>query len=174
MEPRRLAASALVVCAGAMLAACVAETPAPDTAISPAVAAAAPASDWQWSDAPAGPTLTLHTASVAPAAGTRTASLALVCSGAVPSVRIAWDAPVAAPALSYRFDSQPGYDVSAQSPDPQSQLVSDPLVVSRFIDQAAGSRQLVVRAGAAQATFATTDDAGNLRRFRTVCPDGTN
>ncbi len=178
MGLRTFAASAIVACAGALLAGCVAQTPAPETANVQPVAFTPPATGWQWSDAPAGPTVTLTTTDVTPAApGTRTASLGLVCSGAVPSVLIAWDAPVA-PAgqssLTYRFDSQPPHDVNARSTDPQSQLVSDPLVVSRFIDEAASGRQLVVRAGATVATFTTADNAGNLRRFRTVCPDGTN
>ena len=43
------------------------------------------------------------------------------------------------------------------------EIVSDPLVVSRFIDEAADGRQLVVRAGATEATFSTPDDAGNPR-----------
>ena len=161
--------------AGAMLAGCVSEPPAPMTAISPVVAVAPPASNWQWSDAPAGPAVTLNTTDVAPASqGPRMASLALVCSDAMPTIRVAWDAAIAPSGLTYRFDGQPGHDVTAQSADPQSQIVNDPLVVSRFIDEAAVSRQLVLRTGTTQATFSTTDDAGNLRRFRTACPSGTN
>jgi hypothetical protein len=170
----RLAVFAPAICAGLMLAACVADSPAPDTAVLPVAAVATPASDWQWSDTPAGPAVTLETTDVAPASGPRMASLALTCSDATPSIAVSWDAPVAAAGLAYRFDGQPGHDVSAEVRDPQSEIVADPLVVSRFIDEAAVSRQLVVSAGATRATFATTDDAGNLRRFRTVCPSGTN
>ncbi len=170
----RLAGSALAICAGVMLAACVADSPAPDTTVLPVAAVATPSSDWQWSDVPAGPTVTLSTTDVAPAAGPRMASLALTCSDATPSIAVSWDAPVAAAGLTYRFDGQPGHDVSAEVQGPRSQIVADPLVVSRFIDEAAVGRQLVLRAGGTQATFATTDDAGNLRRFRTVCPGGTN
>lgn len=157
-----------------MLAACVADSPASDTAVLPVAAVATPASDWQWSDAPAGPTVTLSTTDVAPASGPRMASLALTCSDAIPAIAVSWDAPVAAAGLAYRFDGQSVHDVSAEVHDPQSQIVADPLTVSRFIDEAAIGRQLVLRAGGTQATFATTDDAGNLRRFRTVCPSGTN
>ena len=130
--------------------------------------------DWQWSDA--GPAVTLATTDVGPPAGNaRMASLALVCgSDAVPAIVVSWDAPVAASGLTYRFLGQPAHDVSAAARDPRSLAVNDPLAVSRFIDEAAASRQLVVRAGATEATFATADDAGNLRRFRTACPDGTN
>ncbi len=175
MALRTIVASAVAACAGVMLAACVAEPPA--TAISPAVAIAPPAAGWQWTDAPGGPTVTVHTSDVTPASPSvmRTASLGIVCSDAVPSVLIAWDAPVGpAAGLSYRFDGQPPHDVGARAADQQTEVVSDPLVVSRFIDEAAYSRQLIVRAGTTEATFATTDDAGNLKRFRTVCPDGTN
>ena len=170
----RLAASALAIYAGALLAACVADSPAPATAVMPVAAAVVPPADWQWTDAPAGPTVTLRTADVAPASQPRMASLALTCTNAVPAIAVAWDAPVAAAGLTYRFDGQPGHDVSAEVRDPQSEIVSDPLVVSRFIDEAAVGRQLVLRAGSTQATFAAADDAGNLRRFRTVCPSGTN
>jgi hypothetical protein len=168
-------ASALVACA--MLAGCVAQTPAPETTSVAPVAFTPPPVNWQWTDAPAGPTVTLHTTDVTPAAssGSRTASLGLVCSNSVPAILVAWDAPVADQAgLSYRFDGGPERDLAAQSADPQSELVSDPLVVSRFIDEAAASHRLVVRAGSTQATFATADDSGNLTRFRTTCPDGTN
>ncbi len=178
MELRRLAARTVAVCAGLMLGACVAQTPAPQTTSVESVAFAPPAANWQWSDAPAGPTVTLSTTDVTPAAGaTRMASLALVCSDALPAIVVSWDAPVARPGqagLSYRFGGQPAHDVAAEARDPGSTVVSDPIVVSRFIDEAAVSQQLVVRAGATEATFTTTDDAGNLRRFRTACPDGTN
>jgi hypothetical protein len=162
-----------------MLAGCVAQTPAPPTTAVAPVAFTPPPANWQWTDAPVGPTITLHTTDVTPTAssGTRTASLGLVCSNAVPTILVAWDAPVASAgtaALSYRFDGGPERDLAARSADPRSEIVSDPLVVSRFIDEAAASRQLVVRAGSNQATFATGDDSGNLTRFRTACPDGTN
>ena len=170
----RLAASALVVCSGAVLAACVADAPVQQTAVLPVVAAAVPASGWQWSDAPAGPVVTLGTADVAPAAGPRMASLALACSDAIPAITVSWDAPVATTGLTYRFDGQPGHDVDADAPDPRSQIVSDPLIVSRFIDEAAVSQRLVLRAGTAEATFSAIDPDGNLRRFRTACPSGTN
>ena len=160
-----------------MLAGCVAETPAPQAAAVAPVAFTPPPANWQWTDAPVGPTVTLHTTDVTPAqsSGSRTASLGLVCSDSVPTILVAWDAPVAGGnALTYHFDGQPGRDLAAQPADPRSEVVSDPLVVSRFIDEAAASHQLVVRAGSSQATFATTDDSGNLKRFRTACPDGTN
>ena len=178
MGLRTIAASAIVACAGVMLAGCVSQAPAPTTEISPAVAFTPPATGWQWSDAPAGPTVTLTTTDVTPPApALRTASLDIVCSDAVPSVLVSWDGPVA-PAgqssLTYRFDSQPAHDVGARAADRQTEIVSDPLVVSRFIDEAAYGRQLVVRSGATVATFSTPDDAGNLKRFRTACPDGTN
>ncbi len=165
----------LALCAGVTLAGCVAESPAPTTEISPAIATPlAPAANWQWSDA--GPAVYLNAADLA-ATGNPTASLSLVCDAAVPSILITWDAPVASAGLNgltYRFDGQTARDVSASTAGPKIQVVSDPLAVARFIDEAAASRQLVVSAGATQATFATADDAGNLRRFRTACPDGTN
>jgi hypothetical protein len=174
MELRRIGASALAACAGVMLAGCVAQTPAPETTgVGPISFAPPAAANWQWTDAPAGPTVTVHAVSVMPASS-GTASLALTCSGALPSVVVAWDMPVAAAGLSYRFDGEPESQVKAQSADPRSEIVNDPLIVARFIDEAAASQQLVVRAGAVEATFLTTDDAGNLRRFRTACPDGTN
>jgi hypothetical protein len=109
-----------------------------------------------------------------PASRPRMASLVLACSDATPSILVTWDAPVAGAGLNYRFDGQPAHDVSARVPDPQSEIVGDALVVSRFIDEAAVSRQLVLRTGGTRATFSTTDAAGNLRRFRTACPSGTN
>ncbi len=176
----RLAGPALAACAGLMLGACVADAPASETSIAPAVAPIPPpVTGWQWTDAAAGPTVTVTTTDVTPGAapGMRTASLGIACNDATPSILLAWDAPVAAggrSALAYSFDGQPTHDVTARAADPQSLVISDPLVVSRFIDEAAYSRQLVVSAGATQAAFSTADDAGNLRRFRTACPDGTN
>ena len=90
---------------------------------------------------------------------------------------ITWDTSTASAMpsdLTYRFDGQTPLDVSASTAGPKIQIVSDPVVVSRFIDQAAYSSQLVVSAGTTQATFSTTDGSGNLKRFRTACPDGTN
>ena len=174
MGLRTIAARALAVCAGATLAGCVAQTPAPTTEISPAVAFTPPAANWQWSDA--GPAVILNATDIT-SAGAPTASLSLVCNNAVPSVVVAWDSPVASAgqsSLTYRFDGQPGRDVRAEPAGPLTQIVSDPIVVSRFIDEAAYGRQLVVRAGAIVATFSTLDEAGNLKRFRTACPDGTN
>ena len=170
----RIAASAVIVAAGAMLAGCVAAPSAPTTEISPAVAFTPPAANWQWSDA--GPAVILNANDIT-ASGAPAASLSLVCNNAVPSVVVAWDSPVASAgqsSLTYRFDSQPQRDVRAEPAGPLTQIVSDPLVVSRFIDEAAYGRQLVVRAGATVATFSTPDVAGNLKRFRTACPDGTN
>ncbi len=177
MGCRTFAAPALAIGAGLMLAGCVsqAQAPAPLTEVSPAVAAPqAPAANWQWSDA--GPAVFLDAADVT-SAGNPTASLSLVCNNAVPSVMVTWDAALASASqlhLTYRFDGQPPHDVSASAAGPRVQIIGDPLVVSRFIDEAATSRQLVVRAAAAQATFSVADDAGNLRRFRSACPDGTN
>ena len=175
MGLRRIAASAVIVGAAAMLAACVSEPPAPASEVSPAIAAPqAPVANWQWSDA--GPAVILNATDIT-SAGAPAASLSLVCNNAVPSVVVAWDSPVASAgqsSLTYRFDGQPPHDVGASVAGPKIQIVSDPLVVSRFIDEAATSRQLVLRVGATQTTFSTTDDASNLRRFRTACPDGTN
>ncbi len=172
----RIAAPAVAVCAGMALAGCVdAQAPAPMTEISPATATPqAPAANWHWSDA--GPAVYLNAAAVT-ATGNPTASLSLVCNNATPSIMITWDAPLASAVqagLTYRFDGQTARDVSASPAGPTMQIVSDPLVVSRFIDEAAYSSQLVVSAGATQATFSTTDATGNLKRFRTACPDGTN
>ena len=163
--------------AAVMLAACVSQSSAPVSEVSPAIAASGPQptpANWQWSDA--GPAVYLNAADVT-ATGNPTASLSLVCNNAVPSIMITWDAPVgsAAPSdLAYRFDGQAPHDVSTSTAGPKIQIVSDPIVVSRFIDEAAASNQLVVSAGATRATFSTLDDSGNLRRFRTACPDGTN
>ncbi len=174
----RRGARALAACAVVMLAGCSAQSaqgPAPETAVLPAVAAAPVVSGWQWRDAPAGPTVMVETADVSPTAVTaRVVSLALVCNDAVPTIAVSWDAPVAASGLSYGFVGEPQHEVAAAANDPRSTVVDDPLVVSRFIDEAAASQQLTVRAGGTRATFSTADDAGNLRRFRTACPDGTN
>lgn len=162
-------AAAVVVSAGGLVAGCAApppvSTPAPEAAVSPVAAVAPPPSGWQWSDA--GPSVTLADA-------TGPATLAVVCTGSSPLIRVVWDAPVSARGLTYRFDSQPAHDVATHAAGPETEEVRDPMAVSRFIDQAAGARQLVVHAGSAVATFTSTDDAGNLLRFRTVCPDGTN
>ena len=175
MEFRRHAARAVVAGAGLMLAACAAETPPPQVSAVEPVAFAPPLADWQWSDA--GPAVTLATTDIGPPAGNaRMASLALVCA-AMRYRRSSSPGTFRSPrpsGLTYRFLGQPAHDVSAAARDPRSLAVSDPLVVSRFIDEAADSRQLVVRAGATEATFSTADDSGNLRRFRTACPDGTN
>lgn len=169
-------AAAVVVSAGGLVAGCAAppaSTPAPEAAVSPVVAVAPPPSGWQWSDA--GPAITLATSDVLPAtAASGAASLAVVCTNSSPLIRVVWDAPVAGGGFTYRFDSQPAHEVAAHAAGPGTEEVRDSLAVSRFIDQAAGARQLVVRAGSAAATFMTADDAGNLLRFRTVCPDGTN
>ena len=169
-------ACVLAACAGTMLAGCVAApAPAPLTEVSPVTAAPqAPTVNWQWSDA--GPAVYLNASDVT-AAGSPAASLSLICDNAVPSIVVSWDSPVVPAGLSslaYRFDNQTGGDMSAQAAGPKTETVSDPLTVSRFIDQVAYSRQLTVRSGAAQASFATADDSGNLRRFRSACPDGTN
>ena len=174
----RFVASALVAGAGVVLAGCVAQPPAVQTSVSPSIAAVTGApsalANWQWSDA--GPAVFINAAEVT-AAGDPTASLSLICNNAAPSIMITWDSSVASAGLSgltYRFDNQPVHDVSTPSSGQLTQFVSDPLVVSRFIDEAANSHQLVLTSGAARATFATTDDSGNLTRFRTACPDGTN
>ena len=177
MVVERLAAFAVALCAGLMLGACAARTPAPQAASVEPAAFAPPPATWQWSDA--GPTVSLVTANVTPASGTaRMASLTLVCNAdAVPRIVVSSDAPIAATGqsgLTYRFVGQPVHDVAARSDDPRSLVVDDLLVVSRFIDEAAAGQALVVRAGATEATFAATDEAGNLRRFRTACPSGTN
>ena len=175
MGCRTFAAPAFVIGAGLTLAGCVAaQAPAPTTEISPAVAVAPPGPNWQWSDA--GPAVFVSATEITPA-GSPAASLSLICDNQRPSLVVTWDAAVASAGqsdLTYRFDGQPPRDVSASAAGPKIQIVSDPLVVSRFIDEAAYGRQLVVRAAAAQATFSVADDAGNLKRFRTVCPDGTN
>ncbi len=153
------------------------QSSAPVSEVSPAIATSGPQpapANWQWSDA--GPAVYLNAADVT-ATGNPTASLSLVCNNAVPSIMITWDAPAATAVssdLTYRFDGQAPRDVRTSTAGPKIQMLSDPIVVSRFIDEAAASRQLVVRAAAVQATFSVTDDAGNLRRFRTACPDGTN
>ena len=179
MGPGRIAASAVIVGAAVMLGACVSQPPAPASEVSPAIAAAppqsqSPAANWQWSDA--GPAVILNATDIT-SAGAPAASLSLICDNAVPSVVVAWDSPLASAgqsSLTYRFDGQPGHDVRAVPAGPLTQIVSDPVVVSRFIDEAASGRQLIVRAGAEQASFSTSDNSGNLGRFRTACPSGMN
>ncbi len=160
-----------------------------DSASTDILPAAAPAPGWQWSDPDAmGATktgsATLQTANVsAPGApGPHIASVGLHCLGGQAQITFTWDLPVGAGStsmLSYQFAGQPGHDVVPTPDVSYSQVVSDPLVISRFIDEAAASRQLVVRvsssaAGAAQATFDASDSLGNLTRFRSACPVGTN
>ncbi len=145
----------------------------------------APRSGWQWNGSDTGDeaSATLQTSIVA-LPGTsepHTASLSLTCNDARPALAMTWDVPVSAAAspVSYRFDGQPARDVAAQPADPQTLVVRDPLVVSRFLDEAAASQLLMVRvnataAGPVEATFTTSDEAGILTRFRTECPVGTN
>ncbi len=176
MGPGRIAAFAVIVGAAVMLGACVSQSSAPVSEVSPALAVAppepTPAAGWQWSDA--GPAVFLNASDVT-AAGAPAASLSLICNDAVPAIMVAWNATAApATSLAYRFDGQTGHDVSVVSAGSRTQMVTDPIAVSRFIDEAAASRQLVLSTGATQATFSAGDAAGNLSRFRTVCPDGTN
>jgi hypothetical protein len=174
MHLGRSAASALAACASVMLAACVADAPLQQTAVLPAVAAAPPPpAGWQWNDTPLGPSVTLA-ASPGQPADVGTASLVLTCSDLVPAIAVTWASPVAASAFSYRFAGGPGHQAAAEQVGAQSQVVSDPVEISRFLDEASDSQQLTVSAGATQASFSTADIAGNLRRFRTVCPAGTN
>jgi hypothetical protein len=110
------------------------------------------------------------------------ASVTLTCFESGPSLGAAWDAPVGVPgqaAFTYGFNGQQPHTVAAAPVSNKSQVVIDPVAVARFLDEASTSNQLVIRVpspagGLAEARFDAGDPQGSLRRFRAVCPTGTN
>jgi len=114
--------------------------------------------------------------------GPHTAFVTLTCFESGPSLGVAWNVPVGATgqsAIVYGFTGQQPHTVAAAPVSPKAQVVIDPLAVARFLDEAALSQELVVRlpspaGGTAEARFDANDSMGNLKRFRAVCPTGTN
>lgn len=132
------------------------------------------------------PAVTLMTANVNLGAAAdpepHTASVTLTCFESGPSLGAAWDAPVGTPgqsAFTYGFSGQQPHTVAAAPVSNKAQVVIDPIAVARFLDEASTSNQLVIRVpapagGIAEARFDANDSMGNLKRFRAVCPTGTN